>query len=233
MADTAHLLIAEDDLPLSRLLHSCLSTENFTADLAHDGEHALELLLNPPAARDYDLLLLDLSLPKKDGLTLLAELEQLRPELPVLVLTGRSGTAELVRTLNSGADDYLTKPFSVEELLARVRALLRRRPALSPVPATPGKQGLSLDRESHRVHRGTREIELTRREFDLLEYLMQQAPKPVSRSTLMEEVWRVPFDPKTNIVDVYMKYLRDKIDTGSEPKLIRTVRGIGYAVVVS
>jgi DNA-binding response OmpR family regulator len=235
----ARFLIVEDDLPLARLLSRCLQGEDYATELAHDGAEALERLRAGAAAPErerFDLLLLDLGLPGRDGLSLLPELRRELPELPVMVLTGRSGTAEMVQALNSGADDYLTKPFSVEELLARVRALLRRRAVaghMGAAAAGAAGRGLTLDRETHRVQRCGREIELTPREFALLEYLMQNAPKPVSRSVLMEQVWRVPFDPKTNVVDVYMKYLRDKLDVGEEPKLIRTVRGVGYALAAS
>ncbi len=222
----ARLLIIEDDVPLARLLGSWLETEGFVTELAHDGEEALGKI----EAGRYSMILLDLNLPKIDGLTLLNRLHANQNGIAVLVLTGRNRTEDLVMTLNQGADDCLVKPFSLVELLARIRALLRRKSAAVMEQAPKLGAGLSLNREEYRVERDGRRIDLTPREFALLEYLMQHAPRPVSRAQLMEEVWRVPFDPSTNIVDVYMKYLRDKIDCIGEQKLIRTVRGVGYAL---
>ncbi len=226
-ATSTRILVVEDDVPLARLLCSWLYTEGYTGDVAHDGEEALRKLLN----EDYQLVLLDLNLPGMDGLTLMRKVHVEKPGLPVMVLTGRSRIEDTVTSLNDGADDCLIKPFSLVELLARIRALLRRR-SVAQVAETSAKMpaGLHLNREEYRVERNGRRIELTPREFDLLEFLMQHAPKPVSRAMLMEEVWHVPFDPSTNIVDVYMKYLRDKVDAGDEEKLIRTVRGVGYAL---
>ena len=225
-ATGARILVVEDDVPLARLLGSWLGTEGFVTELAYDGEEAAAKL----ASRMYQLVLLDLNLPKIDGMTLLERLHSEQPALPVLVLTGRARTEDRVLTLNQGADDCLVKPFSLVELLARIRALMRRRAGVASEVAALLPSGLTLNREQYRVERDGRKIELTPREFALLAFLMEHAPKPVSRATLMEEVWHIPFDPSTNIVDVYMKYLRDKIDCGDEPKLIRTVRGIGYAL---
>jgi DNA-binding response OmpR family regulator len=149
-----------------------------------------------------------------------------QPRLPVLVLTARSRTADLVLALDQGADDCLIKPFSLLELMARIRGLLRRMTA--PDVSASNIGDLTINREEHWVLRGDRRINLTVREFDLLEYLMKNAGKAVSRETLMRDVWNMPFNPATNIVDVYMKYLRDKVDIAGETKLIRTVRGIGY-----
>ena len=223
------VLVVEDDLPLARLLGSWLQSERFLVELAHDGEEALQRL----EEGEYSLVLLDLNLPKIDGMTLLGRIHAGLPQLPVLVLTGRNRTEDRVLTLNQGADDCLVKPFSLVELLARMRALLRRGASTAAAaPPLPMKMqpGLMLNREEYRVERAGRRSDLTPREFALLEFLMVHSPRPVSRATLMEEVWHVPFDPTTNIVDVYMKYLRDKIDLGAEEKLIRTVRGVGYAL---
>jgi DNA-binding response OmpR family regulator len=224
---TPRLLVIEDDLPLARLLGSWLQSEGIFADLAHDGEEALARV----ESGAYSLVLLDLNLPKIDGMTLLGRIHAGLPHLPVLVLTGRNRMEDRVLTLNLGADDCLVKPFSLVELLARIRAVLRRGAGTGAIAMPPKIQpGLMLNREEYRVERSGRRIDLTPREFALLEFLMEHAPRPVSRATLMEQVWRVPFDPTTNIVDVYMKYLRDKIDLGTEEKLIRTVRGVGYAL---
>jgi DNA-binding response OmpR family regulator len=221
------LLIVEDDVPLARLLSTWLGMEGFAATVVSDAEAALAALRE----QIYSLVLLDLNLPGMDGVAALEQMHAQWPELPIFVLTGRSGREDLVVTLNGGADDFLVKPFSLVELLARTRALLRRRGRAVAMPAVPVlAEGLTLNRDEYRVERDGRRIELTPREFALLDYLMQHSPRPVSRAKLMEEVWRVPFDPSTNIVDVYMKYLRDKIDCASEKKLIRTVRGVGYAL---
>jgi DNA-binding response OmpR family regulator len=169
-----------------------------------------------------------------DGMAVLKQVRQRNPVLPILVLTARNRTEDLVSALEQGADDCLIKPFSFQELLARVRGLLRRNSVRSAAPIKVGGSStvgnLTMNVEEHWVLRGDRRIDLTVREFALLEYLMNNAGKAVSRKTLMEEVWNVPFDPSTNIVDVYMKYLRDKIDLAGEPKLIRTVRGVGYVL---
>jgi DNA-binding response OmpR family regulator len=226
--ESQRVLVVEDDLPLARLLCVWLGAKGYQVEVAHDGEDALARLF----AHSYDLALLDLNLPKMDGLALLSHLQEHLPALPVVVLTGRNRTEDRVLALEQGADDCLMKPFSLLELQARMTAVLRRSGSVarSDVPMKRPAQGLMLNREEYRVERDGRKIELTPREFALLEFLMEQAPRPVSRATLMEQVWRVPFDPSTNIVDVYMKYLRDKIDFGGEQKLIRTVRGVGYAL---
>ncbi len=192
-------------------------------ELAHDGEVALSLLQE---GRPVDLLILDLNLPGIDGIGLLERVRPLRPRLPMLVLTARSRVEDKVLALQSGADDCLVKPFSFLELLARVRALLRRNSGL--IPNTSQVGDLVLHREERRVERNGRRIELTPREFGILEYLMRHPGRPVSRATLSQEVWNVPHDPSTNIVDVYMKYVRDKVDLPGERKLTHTIRGVGY-----
>ncbi len=226
VAKPIRILIVEDDVPLARLLCSLLTAEGFVGELAFDGEEALRKL----ELETYQLALLDLNLPKMDGLTLLAKMHHDRPDLPVMVLTGRNRTEDRVTTLDQGADDCLVKPFSLLELLARIRAVLRRQAGTVPQIVAKAQPGLLLYRDEYRVERDGRRINLTPREFALLEFLMVNSPKAVSRATLMEQVWRTPFDPSTNVVDVYMKYLRDKIDCDGEQKLIRTVRGVGYAL---
>lgn len=228
---TGRILVVEDDAALSRFLSRELTLKNFSVEVCQDGEEAFRRL----QTANYDLVIQDLNLPKMDGMELLRHTHSNRPEIPVLVLSARNRTEDLVDALEQGAHDYLNKPFSMLELMARIRMLLRRsgqsratgaaEPAATAVP--PSAQ-LFVDKEQRRVIRGHRRIDLTPREFALLQHLMDNAGKPVSRQTLMQEVWNVPFDPTTNIVDVYMKYLRDKIDVEGEPKLIRTVRGVGY-----
>lgn len=217
------ILIVEDDLSLAGFLCSELKSANFSVDLVHDGETALETLQKE---RRYDLLILDLNLPKLDGLSLIEKVRPNQPRLPVLVLTARSRIEDKVSALHSGADDCLTKPFSLVELLARVQALLRRNSGLIPNVSRVGD--LTLYREERRVERNGRRIDLTPREFAILEFMMRNPGRPVSRATLFEEVWNMPSDPSTNIVDVYMKYVRDKVDLPGEAKLTHTIRGIGY-----
>ena len=216
------ILVVEDDGPLARFLHRTLSEATHEVQLAPDASTALSLL-----GSSIDLVLLDRNLPDGDGLSVLHALRQIHPNLPVLMLTARATIEDTVKALHSGADDYLTKPFSYVELLARVNALLRREGAvISPLMRVAD---LTLSRAQHRVDRAGRRIELTPREFRLLEFLMRSPGIPVSRATLIAEVWDVA-DPGSNIVDVYMKYLRDKVDTGHELRLIRTVRGVGFMI---
>jgi DNA-binding response OmpR family regulator len=217
----SRILVVEDDVPLANFLRRELQAESYHVDAAHDGQSAHESLLKDK----YDLVLLDLNLPKLDGLGLLRVLRPSQPKLPVLVLTARSRVEDRVLSLNGGADDCLVKPFS-SELLARVRALLRRN--LGAVSRVSKVGDLTLDREDRRVERNGRRIDLTPREFAVLELLIREAGHPLSRAAMTEEIWNIPFDPGTNVVDVYVKYVRDKVDHDGDKKLIRTVRGIGY-----
>jgi DNA-binding response OmpR family regulator len=217
------ILIVEDDESLAGFLASELTSNSYLVDMVHDGESAAEIL---ESQRRYDLLILDLNLPKLDGMSLLRRVKPLHPKLRMLVLTARSRVEDKVKALQHGADDCLTKPFSFAELTARVQALLRRDAALIPNLSTVGD--LTLNREERRVMRNGRRIDLTPREFAILEFMMRTPGRPVSRATLLEEVWNMPADPTTNIVDVYMKYVRDKIDLPGECKLTHTIRGVGY-----
>jgi DNA-binding response OmpR family regulator len=216
------ILVVEDDLPLASFLQKGLQAESYTVDAAHDGETGLDLALDT----ECDLLVLDLNLPKMDGLTVLRRLRPAKPKLPVLVLTARSRVEDRVQALDCGADDCLTKPFSFAEVSARVRALVRRgRPALDSALKIAD---LSLDRIERRVERAGKRIELTSKEFALLQYLMMNTGRRVTRSMIIEHVWNLNFDTATNVVDVYINYLRKKIDGGSGCKLIHTIRGVGY-----
>jgi len=235
MADTPHtdepklptgprILIVDDDVSLGKFLSRELKRRDFSVAVRHDGETACADLQEAIC----DVVILDLNLPKMSGMAVLKQVRSTLPRLPILVLTARNRTEDLVSALEQGADDCLVKPFSFLELLARLRSLLRRN---SPLPVSASKVGdLTINREEHWVMRGERRIDLTAREFVLLEYLMNNAGKAVSRSTLMREVWNITFDSTSNIVDVYMKYLRDKIDLDEDVKLIRTVRGVGYVL---
>jgi DNA-binding response OmpR family regulator len=164
------------------------------------------------------------------GMAVIKQIRPSHPRLPILVLTARNRTEDMVSALEQGADDCLIKPFSFLELLARVRCLLRRNSTSATVVNASKVGNLTINRDEHWVMRGERRIDLTAREFTLLEYLMNNVGKPVSRATLMREVWNIAIDSTSNIVDVYMKYLRDKIDSSEEVKLIRTVRGVGYVL---
>lgn len=218
----SRLLVVEDDMPLAELLRQQLETKSYIVSVVHDGEAARDAM----CAGGFDLVILDLNLPKLDGMSVLQQARPSAPRLPVLVLTARNRVEDKASSLDTGADDCMVKPFSFVELHARVRALLRR--SSGPVSKISQVADLVLDRELRRVERNGRRIELTTREYDLLDYLMRNAGRPVTRNRLMEEVWKLPFDPSTNVVDVYVKYVRNKIDLEGEQKLIRTIRGVGY-----
>jgi DNA-binding response OmpR family regulator len=219
-----HILIAEDDRPLGNFLQKHLQGEDYSVDLALDGEVACQAV----SRAVYHLLILDLNLPKLDGISVLKQLRQSRPSLPVLVLTGRTRVEDRVLSLDSGADDCLIKPFAFSELSARVRALLRRNSDKAGNRLQVGD--LILDSNQWYVERAGRRLDLTTKEFGLLEYLMRNARRTVTRSMIMENVWNEAFDPSTNLVDVYIKYVRDKVDADFPSKLVRTVRGVGYVL---
>jgi DNA-binding response OmpR family regulator len=219
-----HLLIAEDDVPLARFLKRGLQADKYSVDLTHDGEAAIQAV----RASQYDLLILDLNLPKLDGMALLQQLRPTMPSLPILVLTGRNRLEDRVMALDGGADDCLIKPFSFHELAARTRALMRRTGAGTGRLIQVGD--LVLDRDQFRVERSGKRIDLTAKEFSVLECLMLNARRSVTRSMLMEYVWKAPYDPSTNLVDVYVKYVRDKLDGEFPVKLLRTIRGVGYVI---
>ena len=218
------ILIAEDDEALAKFVRQGLEGEHYTVDVFPDGEQAR----NAASEAEYDLVILDLNLPKLDGVSVLRFLRLKKPSLPVLVLTQRTRVEDRVQCLDTGADDYLAKPFSFSELSARIRALIRRSHLPSESVLTVGD--LKLDRVEHRAERGGSRIELTSKEFALLEYLMRNAGRQVTRSMIIEHVWNLTFDTTTNVVDVYINYLRRKVDDGRPVKLIHTVRGVGYEV---
>jgi two-component system copper resistance phosphate regulon response regulator CusR len=217
------ILIVDEDVALANFLSEELRCESFEVEVMHDGEAALGALRGE---RRYDLVILDLNLSGVDGMSLIQRVRPEKPRLPMLVLTARSRIEDKVLAFQSGADDFMGKPFSFAELLARVNALLRRHARLVPNVSEVGD--LRMYREEHRVERNGRRIDLTPREFSIVDYMLQHLGRPVSRATLFEEVWKMPKEPSTNIVDVYMKYVRDKVDGPGERKLTHTVRGIGY-----
>ncbi len=216
------ILVVEDDAPLASFVRKGLEAEHYAVDVAGDGELARQMA----SESEYDLVILDLNLPKLDGIAVLNAIRPKKPSLPVLVLTARSRVEDRVLSLDTGADDCLIKPFSFTELSARVRALLRRGP--HTVETVLQVSDLQLDRVARRVERGGRLIELTSKEFALLEYLMRNAGRRVTRAMIVEHVWNLSFDTSTNIVDVYINYLRRKVDAEHSPRLIHTVRGVGY-----
>jgi len=216
------ILIVEDEKKLSGFIKRGLKEEGYAVDAAFDGEEGHFLA----TTNDYDLILLDIMLPKQDGLALCRSLRGERINVPILLLTAKDAVADKVAGLDAGANDYLTKPFAFEELLARIRALLRRpAPSSSTVLQV---DDLVLDLTSHKVTRANTEIKLTNKEYSLLEYLMRHAGNVVTRTMISEHVWDIGFDTLTNVIDVYINYLRNKIDTGFKKKLIHTVRGRGY-----
>jgi two-component system copper resistance phosphate regulon response regulator CusR len=216
------ILLAEDDTALAGFVRKGLEAESYAVDVSADGEQARALATE----LEYDLIVLDLNLPRLDGVSILRDVRSKKPTVPILILTGRAKVDDRVRCLDIGADDYLVKPFSFSELSARIRALLRR--SRLPAQAVLRVEDLELDRVERKVTRGDRSIELTSKEFALLEYLMRNAGRRVTRTMIIEHVWNLSFDSSTNLVDVYINYLRRKIDDGFEKKLIHTVRGVGY-----
>jgi heavy metal response regulator len=218
------ILIIEDEGKIAAFLKRGLKEEGYAVDVAADGEQGYFLA----STQDCDLIILDLMLPGLDGLDLCRKLRAEGNEARILVLTARDKVRDKVQGLNAGADDYLTKPFAFEELLARVRALLRKRETGSPTKLQVAD--LAMDLLTHKVLRAGREIELTAREFALLEYLIRNVGTVVTRTMIAEHVWDVNFDTFTNVIDVYMSYLRNKIDRAFPDKLIRTVRGRGYVI---
>jgi len=218
------ILVAEDDRPVASFLKKGLEAEHYAVDIVPDGQEALYMA----EEYDYDLVLLDLVLPKMDGLQVLRQIRNRKKNLPVLVLTGRTRVEDRVKGLDLGADDYMVKPFAFRELTARVRALLRRGEA--PVSFKLQVDDLEMNLVERRVCRGERRIELTPKEFALLEYLMRNQGRAVSRPMIIEHVWNFSFDTMTNVVDVYINYLRKKVDGGEVQKLIHTVRGVGYRI---
>lgn len=216
------ILIAEDDGPLASFIKKGLVAEHYAVDTASEGEQARALA----GECDYDLVILDLTLPHVDGVSILRYLRTRKPSLPILVLTGRTRVEDRVQCLDLGADDYLAKPFSFSELSARIRALLRR--SHLPAESVLTVNDLKLDRVERRVERAGHRIELTSKEFALLEYLMRNAGRRVTRAMIIEHVWNLSFDTSTNVVDVYVNYLRRKIDDNFGCRLIHTIRGVGY-----
>lgn len=218
------LLVVEDEAKVARFLKQALEEEGHAVDLADHGARAEQLAHLAP----YDLILLDVQLPGIDGLTVAADLRRTGVQAPILMLTSRDSTQDIVRGLDAGADDYLTKPFALEELYARVNALTRRQ--LGPTTGILRYQELEMDRLRRIVRHGGQSIELPPREFRLLEYFLLNPERAIGRAALLEKVWDMSFDPGTNVIDAHVSNLRRKLEAAGRRRLIQTIRGVGYAL---
>jgi heavy metal response regulator len=217
------ILVVEDEKKIAGFIKRGLKEEGYAVDTAGDGDEGYELA----SVNDYDLIILDIMLPKCDGVTLCKKLRACKVDAPIIMLTAKTTVQDKVTGLDAGANDYITKPFAFEELLARMRVLLRK----SVQPATRLQVAdLVLDLLSHKVSRASKDIVLSAREFALLEYLMRNAGTVVTRTMISEHVWDIDFDTNTNVIDVYINYLRNKIDADFDKKLIQTIRGRGYTL---
>jgi DNA-binding response OmpR family regulator len=216
------VLVVEDEKKTASFVRKALQAEGFAVDICHNGDDALAAAKSTP----FDAVVLDIMLPGRDGLSVLRQLRERKNTTPVLLLSARGEVNERVEGLNAGADDYLPKPFELVELVARVRALTRRSGENKPIVLRVAD--LALDTLTRKARRGETEIELTVREYRLLEFLMRSAGRLCGRMMILEKVWDYDFDPGTNLVDVYVRRLRGKIDADFEPKLLHTVRGSGY-----
>jgi len=219
------LLLVEDDVKIALFVVNGLREAGFAVDHAADGEDGLHLALTEP----YDIAVVDIMLPKLDGLSLIEEIRRNNINTPVLILSAKRSVDDRVRGLQTGSDDYLVKPFAFSELLARVQALIRRS-TLVTAPSELKVADLTLDLDKHKVFRGGEEIFLQPLEFSLLDYLMRNEGRVVSKTMIMEHVWDYNFNPQTNVVEARICYLRDKIDKNFSKKLIHTVRGVGYVL---
>ncbi len=216
------VLVVEDEQKVANFLQKGLKEEQFVVDVAYDGLEGEAMALE----NEYDLILLDVMLPGKDGVAILETLRARKIEIPVIMLTAKDMVVDKLKGFEAGCDDYIPKPFSFEELLARVRAVLRRHSGAGT--NVLNFADLTLDLISHKVIRGGKEIELTAKEYSLMEYLMRNPNRVLTRTMITQHVWDYNFDSFTNVIDVYVNYLRNKVDRGFPQKLIHTVRGVGY-----
>lgn len=221
-----HVLVVEDEKKTAAFIRKALLAEGFAVDVVHNGDE----VASAASATGFDAIVMDIMLPKRDGISALRQLRARKITTPVLLLSARGEVDERVQGLNAGADDYLPKPFVLAELIARVRALGRRSTAHMPVELRLAS--LVLNTSTRTAQRDSTDIELTSREYLLLEYLLRSAGRVCSRMAILEQVWGYTFDPGTNIVDVYIKRLREKIDAGFAPKLLHNVRGVGYVMKI-
>jgi heavy metal response regulator len=222
METDVRLLVVEDEAKVASFIKRGFEEESYAVDVAVDGEEAVSMV----DVYDYDMILLDIMLPKLDGLSVLDHIRKTKKSVPVILLTAKDMVNDKVKGLDMGADDYVTKPFSFEELLARVRALLRRGRSDESLKLLV--DDLELDPVSRKVTRGGKDISLTTKEYSLLEYFMRNPGRILTRTMISEHVWSIKFDTFTNVIDVYINYLRNKIDKDHPKKLLHTVRGVGY-----
>ena len=222
------ILLVEDDLQIASFIMKGLKQAGFVIDHAIDGEDGLHMALYEP----YDAAIIDIMLPKLDGLTLIEELRRKKVDTPVIILSAKRSIDDRIKGLQTGSDDYLTKPFSFSELLARVQALIRRATrATEPTRLSVGD--LSIELLKHEIFRAGKKIDLQPREFSLLEYLMRNTGRVVSKTMILEHVWDYDFDPQTDVVDVLVCRLRSKVDRDFDEKMIHTIRGVGYVIEIS
>lgn len=220
------ILIVEDEKKVAAFIKKGLEEETYAVDVAHDGEEGFHM----GEQNQYDLIVLDLMLPVMDGMEVLSELRKKKVATPILLLTAKDAVEDKVLGLNKGADDYLTKPFAFSELMARIRVLLRR--GKTETKTVLQVDGLTLNLVTHKVKRGAEEIELTGKEYSLLEYFMRNQGKVLTRTMIAEHVWDYNFDTFTNVIDVYINHLRKKVDKNHPLKLLHTLRGVGYIMKV-
>lgn len=218
------ILVVEDEIKITRFIKKGLEMEHYTVEVAYDGEEALDMA----EINSYDLIILDIMLPKIDGLDVCKRLRQAKVEAPIIMLTARDAVEDRINGLDAGADDYLVKPFAFGELVARIRALLRREKTVKSIKLKVGD--LVLDPVTHEVHRGEKEIKLSSKEYRLLDYMMRRPGQICTRTMIGEHIWGYNFTEDSNVIDVYISYLRRKVDKGHRDKLIHTVRDVGYKI---
>jgi len=218
------ILVVEDEIKITRFIKKGLEMEHYTVDTAYDGEEGLE----KAEINNYDLIILDIMLPKVDGIEVCRRLRDNKVETPIIMLTARDTVEDRVKGLDAGADDYLVKPFAFGELIARIRALLRREKTVKSTKLTVGD--VSIDPATHEVFRGDKEIHLSSKEYRLLDYMMRRPGNVCTRTMIGEHIWGYNFTDDSNVIDVYISYLRKKIDSGFHNKLIQTVRDVGYKI---
>ena len=223
-SDSMRLLVVEDDKNIAHFVKKGLEEHYFAVDMAYDGEEGLYLALH----EQYDLLILDIMLPKMDGIEIMKTIRERSIDTPAIFLTAKGAERDIVQGLNVGADDYMVKPFSINELLARVKAILRRGKTERISKLTVAD--LTMDLTTHKVFRGGKRIDLTPKEYALLEYLMRNEGQVLTRTMISECIWDYHFDSLTNVVDVHVYHLRNKIDKGFRPKLLHTIKGVGYVL---
>ncbi|HAM88559.1 MAG: Two component transcriptional regulator, winged helix family [Candidatus Falkowbacteria bacterium GW2011_GWC2_38_22] len=218
------ILVVEDEIKITRFIKKGLEMEHYTVETAYDGQEALD----KAEINNYDLIILDIMLPKIDGITVCRKLRENKVETPIIMLTARDTVEDRVKGLDAGADDYLIKPFAFGELIARIRALLRREKTVKSTKLVVGD--LSMDPATHEVFRGDKEINLSSKEYRLLDYMMRRPGQVCTRTMIGEHIWGYNFTDDSNVIDVYISYLRKKVDNGFPNKLILTVRDVGYKI---